>query len=358
MRSEDGGAGRKNAVRNTRAAKAAGNAVNNLVGARGDDAIIDVTMLGASGVGKTTLLASMYDQFTAVIGTTDLAITASDPATSAKMQEYLSTLHAVRDQIEVKGGLAGTAEIREYRFGVGRRGRKPLFTLRFTDYPGNYLTRPDLADSKEIDLLNRALTRADVVLIAIDTPALIEENGKYNSVINSQMVIADSVYRMLQEDTQRLIILVPLKCERYLSEDGGAAKLTNRIEEEYSTLLNWLKRNEVSERVACVITPVQTIGSVVFSRVTEDKSGQPIFTFRTKIYGAKYSPVDTEQPLRYALKFVVAKYRSTSYRGLIRGLLQNIMGADKALATAVQDFSAGCKEDKGFKVIQRDTFLQ
>jgi Double-GTPase 2 len=357
MRSEGGGIGRKNAVRNSKVAKATGNAVSNLVGARGDDAIIDVTMLGASGVGKTTLLASMYDQFMNVIGNTDLEITASDPATSAKMHEYLSTLHAVKDQIDVKGGLAGTSEIREYLFGVGRRGRRPLFTMRFTDYPGNYLTRPDLADSKDIDLLNRALTRADVVLIAIDTPALIEENGKYNVDINSKSVVSDNLRRMLHEDTQRLVIIVPLKCERYLSEDGGAAKLTSRIEEEYSTLLNWLQRAEISERVACVIAPVQTIGSVVFSRVKE-VNGQPIFTFRTKVYGAKYSPVDTEQPLRYALKFVVAKYRSTSYRGLFRGVLQNIMGTDRSLTTAVQELSAGCKEDKGFKVIQRDTFLQ
>jgi GTPase SAR1 family protein len=357
MKSEDSGASRRYVVRN-RAVKAAGTAATNLVGRRGDDAIIDVTMLGASGVGKTTLLASMYDQFTTVVGMTDLAITASDPATSAKMQEYLNDLHAVKDQIKVKGGIAGTQEIREYRFGVGRRGRRPLFTLRFTDYPGNYLTKPDLAGARDIELLDRALTRADVVLIAIDTPALIEENGKYNSIINTRSVISDSVYRMLQEDTQRLIILVPLKCERYLGEDNGAVNLTNRIKEEYSTLLNWLKRSEVSSKVACVIAPVQTIGSVVFSRVEEGAGEQPIFTFRTKVYGARYSPVDTEQPLRYALKFVVAKYRSTAQRGLVRVVLQRIMGTETALTTAVQEFSAGCKEDKGFEVIQRDTFLQ
>ncbi len=76
MRGNDRAAGRMNAARNRadKRIKAAKIAVEQVLGKRGEAAIIDVTMLGAVGVGKTTLMASMYERFDRVIGTTDLAV--------------------------------------------------------------------------------------------------------------------------------------------------------------------------------------------------------------------------------------------------------------------------------------------
>jgi len=39
---------------------------------------LQVTMLGPSGVGKTTLLTAMYDQFEKTVGATNLQLTPDD----------------------------------------------------------------------------------------------------------------------------------------------------------------------------------------------------------------------------------------------------------------------------------------
>ena len=49
---------------------------------------LKITMLGSTGVGKTSLLTAMYEQFANNIGTTDLLLT-PDEESSGILQERL-----------------------------------------------------------------------------------------------------------------------------------------------------------------------------------------------------------------------------------------------------------------------------
>jgi hypothetical protein len=322
--------------------------------ARGDLRTFDVTMLGSAGTGKTTLLASVYDRFDAVIGSTDLAVI-PDHLTSVKLDEYITTLKSLPRTVEVRYGLPGTGEIREYRLGVGRKGKPSLFTLRFTDYPGKKLFSDQVNEEKEAIL--RALTRADVIMVAIDAPALMERNGKYHNLINRPRFIRDQIMTMLMADEARLIILVPLKCERYVGTQEEARRLTERVLEQYEPMLNFIRTGEVRSRVGCVLAPAQTVGSVVFNAISEEQPGQPVFHYHSRTANAKYRPVDTDQALRYALRFIVNKYR-IERRGVIPGIWQAVFGTDAALVTAMDQFAAGCKNDGSFQVVQPHNFLQ
>ncbi|TYB64902.1 hypothetical protein FXF51_20905 [Nonomuraea sp. PA05] len=326
-----------------------------ITGRIGQDAIIDVTMLGSIGVGKTTLLASMYERFGQVIGTTDLQVTPTDRKTSVSLQGYIEDLRRIADGLRVQGGIQGTGELRDYAFDVGRKGRAPLFKLRFTDYPGKYLLNPDNSDDEK---LQRALERAHVILVAIDAAALLERNGRYHNLINIPQIVTDEIKRMLQVRMDRLIILAPLKCETYVEKPPGAQELKAKIIDEYRTLLNYIGSGELRERVGCVITPVQTVGSVVFHRLEEDPQHlNPVFEFRVKAVGARYAPLHTDQLLRYALRFVVNKYRDSDHRGVMRAWWERAMGTDAAMVEAAREFAAGCKSDDGFGVLQSHPYL-
>ncbi|SDL94153.1 TRAFAC clade GTPase domain-containing protein [Nonomuraea jiangxiensis] len=330
--------------------------VTALTGKIGEEAVIDVTMLGSVGVGKTTLLASMYEQFGQVIGTTDLQVTPVDHPTSVKLQEYIEDLRRIAHGLRVEGGIPGTGEPKEYAFGVGRKGHNPLFTLRFTDYPGKYLLGSQRTDG---EMLQRALNRAHVILVAIDVPALMERNGYYHTMINKTQMVTDTIKRMLQRDMARLIILTPLKCEKYVTTAAGRRELKARIDEEYRPLINHIGSGDVRGRTACVVTPVQTVGSVVFHRLEEDpQQRNPVFHFRLKEVDASYAPLDTDQLLRYALSFVVNKYRDNAHRGVLRTMWERAIGTDTVLTRAVDQFGAGRKSDDGFAVLQTHPYLR
>src|SRR5664280_870566 len=124
---------------------------------RAQDIVVDATMLGSVGVGKTTLLASMYERFGHVIGDVDLDVIPR-PETSRTLSSYIATLKELPTSIKVTAALPGTASVRHYRFAVGAKGRPAASTLRFTDYPGNYMLPRDYHDRAAVE---KALTASD-----------------------------------------------------------------------------------------------------------------------------------------------------------------------------------------------------
>jgi hypothetical protein len=179
----------------------------------------------------------------------------------------------------------------------------------------------------------------------------------YHDMVNVPQLVTDTIKRMLEKDTARLIIMAALKCERYVDTEAHARLLAKQISDSYAGLLSYIgSPGDVQSRAACVLTPVQTIGSVIFSRIEPTATG-PIFHYRARRVGARYEPMDTDQPLRYALSFIVNKYRD-SQRGLLKAWWEQFIGTDAALVAAVDSFAAGCKADGGFMILKDHALLQ
>jgi hypothetical protein len=263
-------------------------------------------------------------------------------------------LHRLPNSIRVSGGIPGTGMLYEYTFGVGVKGRRPAFNLRFTDYPGKYVLDPNVPGAERV---GEILRRSQVILVAIDTPALVELNGRYHEAINRTMTVLDEVKRLLRDNTvPRLVILTLLKSEKYLKSRESAAALTQRAIQAYQPLLDYIRAPDLVERTACVLAPVQTVGSVVLSRAAEDESGGPVFYFRNTSINAAYAPMDTDQPLRYTLRFVINSYRRGE-RPWLKSMWEQVIGVDRQLVGAVEEFASGCKTDAGFAVLQDHEYL-
>ncbi|MEU6343854.1 hypothetical protein ABZ883_23275 [Streptomyces sp. NPDC046977] len=313
--------------------------------------VLDVGMLGPSGAGKTSLLASMYVQYASVAGATDLDLTPVGE-TAAKLTDAVSVLESLSRSVQVRGGIeqTTTTDVHRYEIAVGRKGRKARFRMCFTDYAGEVLR--DLDAGPVGRKVRASLLNSPVVVLAVDTPALMALDGEYHQRINLPHLMYERIKELLVEDEQRprLLIIVPLKCERWVATRQGTEALMERVREGYRPLLDYIAHADVRPRVGCVVTPVQTTGSIVFSTIKQTPGGGVQFHYRSRTPGAPYRPVDTDQPLRYALRFVLSEYRRR--RGFWREAVDEVFGTDVALQEAVAAFARSGSERDGLHVVQ------
>jgi len=316
---------------------------------------IKIAMLGPRGVGKTSLLTAMYEQFDSTIGKTDLQLT-PDLESSALLQERLGELKSLLDDFETKRGVGATNNPRSFIFDIGKKGDKPSVRLHFRDFPGEYLNTN--ASIEEKNFVKDLLTESTAVLIAIDTPALMEDNGKWHHEINRPRQIQDlfqSVYQDMK--SPRLVIFAPVRCEKYLQDLKSATTLLKRVQEKYANLLNLFSSDALLPWIVSVVSPVQTVGSVVFSHI-EKINGTPHFYFRKINHDAEYSPQNSEQPLLYLLRFMLkVQFENRNRPWGPFSFMRVWFGWDEHLKEAARKATKECKSSWGFTVLQGEKWL-
>jgi GTPase SAR1 family protein len=139
--------------------------------------VLNVTMLGPGGVGKTSLLAAIYDQFYNVSQDLELV---PDEETKPFLNKRIEALKSlVGENIQARGGLQSTTEPRSFKFEFGQTGTNPSLKINFQDYPGEWLEQ-----GGKLEKVKEFIRDSAAVLIPIDTPALMELEGKYHKEFN------------------------------------------------------------------------------------------------------------------------------------------------------------------------------
>lgn len=309
---------------------------------------LKITMLGASRVGKTTLLTSIYDQFDKIIGSTNFQLTPDNTSRSIldkRLEELKSFVGEI--SIKVEKGIGGTGDSRKFIFDLSQTGKKASsLRLEFQDFPGGYI---ELPQSRE-EYVKTYLKESAVVLIAIDASALMEQEGRWHEDVNKPETVRKlftEVYRDL--NSPRLVILAPVKCEKYVKNDRNASELLRRIKERYAALLDFFRSDALLDKIAVVVTPVQTVGSVEFSRVEKENNEYYFYYRKCDSIDDPYQPKDTEQPLRYILRFLLKIHMTEREVPVVDTFFLN---KDKALKQAIDEFGSGCKNTGGFSVLQ------
>ncbi|MEY3807491.1 MAG: hypothetical protein RI893_467 [Pseudomonadota bacterium] len=264
---------------------------------------LHITMLGARGAGKTSLLASVYGQFEKHVKDLYLQLT-PDFKTSSVLRDKLGELESALDDLIVSGPTGGGV-MQTFNFGIGIPFKTVNFKLIFRDYPGGWVK------DKPTEVISY-IKKSDVIFWAIDTAALVENRGRFCEAINSIDTITDFFKRALKElpcDQKKLILLVPIKCEKYMRNTDDIKKLCLLIEDKWSEFLNLIKTNDPSEeRFALAITPVQTLGNVQYAYTDDSDADNPKFVFTRTSKNHPYQPKHVEQVLFYSLAFLVRRY--------------------------------------------------
>lgn len=345
---------------------------------------LKVCMMGPRAVGKTTILTSIFhdsDKKLVESGLYFKAVGATE-STLNKGYEQLSNIfdHITDESATPLPGVDATKSVTTFDFQLGLKGqgtqdKRSSVDINITDFPGEFMDENHPEHQKVTDYISES----QVILVAIDTVHLMEEDGIYNEARNRSEYLCKKMAKQLNnlpETERKLILLVPLKCEKYAIEQR-LDEVDKRVKVAYATLIDEIEKEKFNRRMGLFITPIQTLGGVVFDCFGRDESGNVIidptdncphevrYRFHRVIPGHKpmYMPAFCIQPLYYLVTFALSQYKyQKDQGGILSNMLKGIFAlfsSDLKFYQACMNFVSNIKLDgHGFQVLNNPNFVQ
>lgn len=281
---------------------------------------INIMMIGGRRCGKTSVLAIMKRMFDNKFASTNLKIVPTNKTVEldAKYQEIVNVYSNEKGNRFSAEDEDNTDQKKEYGIDISLNS-KPNGKIHFSfiDFPGEWLHNDENSEQ-----LKNIVASSSVILVAIDTPHLMEEApnesssaiGKYNNSRNRTGVICDFLKELELNDKGKMVLFVPLKCERYL-HDNKMNLVNERVHTAYKVFFDYINNEYNRTKCTVAITPIFSFGTVEFARferngadiVIDEKyrtPKYPLYQFTDKA-GNEPEPKYCEQPLLYVLLYVL-----------------------------------------------------
>lgn len=314
-----------------------------------DPPTLSISMMGPRAVGKTTVMASIFAQSQEGISGSNIYIRSGNASTTLLLG-YKNLLSYAIEERNPAMLPASNSEV-DILFELGMLDKDPTVRLIVKDFPGEYLT--DVNNRTKVSSFMRD---ANIVLVAIDTPYLMEESGRYNEEKNQPTLVKEYIAMHDSEFHNKLILFVPLKCERYF-HDERIEEVAQRVDETYGDLREYFKKNNI----ASIIAPILTLGGMEFDHMKENTSGMgaisKIATYRIYEKSPKYEPLFCAQPLYYLLSYVSAYYQwqqnqKTSIWDRFKSALNSYLTSDDEFRTEISRMYKFIIHDKfGYRIM-------
>lgn len=294
-----------------------------------DDLEINVMMFGGRRCGKTSVLAAMQSCFENQFGKGNFMISTADTETLFAIEEKKEEILTYFQNKEKKRSFVPdqnpTENIMYYKFYISLKHKQNgRIVINFIDYPGEWISNP--SKIKELETL---MKESHIILVAIDTPHLMEEThnsdpnvlGEFNNKRNYCGIISDMLknnFSLGSGEPKKMILFIPLKCEKYYNKNQ-MDQVSHKVKKAYETTFNYLDGpNKKYCEVA--ITPIFTLGCVEFHCFLRDDEGEIVLDpnwrtpkeasyIFTEPNAAQPSPKYCEQPLIYILCYIFERAR-------------------------------------------------
>lgn len=262
-------------------------------------------VIGPEGVGKSTLLATMYQEFINTPNDSLFEVVTTKETKQALEESYQKLSEIVTQPVFTPVShrlLPSTANMIPYQFEVTFKGKKEL-AVKCYDCAGE-LVLAEVEEDQEFNVFKTKLAQAVVIVNVIDGAALMEGNQAISDKINQSRRIYELLHPILTNDQNHLILFVITKCEVWLKGHKSARqKLQEVFEKRYRRLLALMKD---CHNVVGVLMPVKTLGCVEFSHIEgRGETGKLVFVKKANL---AFAPTNTAQVLRYALAFALSQH--------------------------------------------------
>ena len=241
---------------------------------------IRVGLIAPSGIGKTSIIASLLAEAKTVLSGSPVQIKAVGK-TKKIMNELDQKLRThIRGRAFVVGGIPGNETAVKMELSVGLPDLNEHLYFEFLDYPGGWLTNPDGASEADWKKVEDFLISCDTIILPLDSPLIMEwttpnEDLQVSSEINLEAVqdVIESWCKKRNPD-KSMLFLTPVKCEHYLNDNGGrqdkSTLLESRCIERTAPLLKSIVEENPQTKV--LYCPIDTMGCVQLKRVNFRKT--------------------------------------------------------------------------------------
>lgn len=240
---------------------------------------LKVLMMGGRRCGKTSALASIFDQMKNTPEINKLLTVADKTILETKIVNGVSEKQeALKDKkLELQNFLkeynpcdflvdkGPTRHYWLYNMQISLAGTNKTMNMEFRDSAGEFFDY----GGAHTDETMQYVKDCDVFVIVIDTPYLMYDKEAVSSAAN----VTDSIHTFLSsidnnsdgQQGAKFVLFVPIKCEKWIHEDK-IKEVNQKIKEVYDPSINLLKNRENTE---ISIIPIQTAGSIDFSEMRE-----------------------------------------------------------------------------------------
>ena len=294
----------------------------------------DVVFIGEKRLGKTSVLASMVNSFKRI--GTGFQVKPANKLTEDIMREKIIELKKAFDDADANGDIYFDTEETatksfdklSYLISYSEGGyEQPIADLVFHDVPGGLFDNKQVNDqdtadfSTQYEKLQNLIDEADILVFAIDSPLLMEENGKFFTYATKPDELSIRIASCMKTGKVRTILFVPLKCEKYFKAHQ-MEELSEKVKQYYRPVIEKFGNEPFKSTTTIAITPILTMGNMVFQDFERGQNGKVLMNIQTrrpqKTYFkavGRFEPKYCEQPLLYVFDLMVkaGQYRNKLY---------------------------------------------
>lgn len=260
---------------------------------------IHVTFVGCRGCGKTSLMASMFNE----IQKKRISCVTADPTTMSIMSDSYADMLRMLEEAEENGIAKPTLDATEgktvFKF-IGTSIQDASFEKKrfhypfeFTDLPGGWYAENAANYVKKVDA---ELGKSSVCLLAIDAPALM--SGDYtHQLYNRPDTILNWFNKSLGllKDKNVRVVFVLSRCETFVQNEDSRREIFERVRQSYAPLIDVLR----TAGIDICGTWVETLGGVQFLNYRRNAEGIKVPVFQKT---GDYAPRNCEIPLLLTLQ--------------------------------------------------------
>lgn len=233
-----------------------------------------IGLVAPSRVGKTTLVSALLAEGQTMLASTTVGMRAADTTTANRIAYTEGIVRgALRRAVFEPQRVPSTTDPSYFNLRLEPRGAETPILFRVLDYPGAWLEHGGGERNQDAWAECEAfLSDCTVLIVPVDSVLLMEAGTDHSTVLPSQLAIVhieQLVRKWAKERRYRmgepaLLVLCPVKCESYLSDNGGlidaAAELQHRCLTEFGGVIQAIR--EEADHTMLRYLPIDTFGCV------------------------------------------------------------------------------------------------